>query len=306
MATPSDVDVSKFIARLEAITSVANVNSITQAEHEYIAQAKKFHGLLTLSNAFRSFFIETVDVLNDTWGPTVQPAQLPTEWHALHTWLLPRLAYNFRWLCGAEQQAFAGYPYPAFAQVRNIFDNAVITSAVLQKVVSFRDAEGLVVGVPFDAEATRKKRIATEWIAFDFMTGKGSGLSDVTLRELAAVDRMFDLETHGQRLSGTESMDWLQRKGPLHFLPKYDDGSFAPFMNRYLETMWMVHRLLPFMRPPSGALLTDWSDKWLVLDESLQTSAFSLTAQFGKPIGQAIVELVKTKFPFDAASTIKP
>jgi len=306
MATPSDVDVSRFIARLEAITSVANVNSITQAEQEFVAQAKKFRGLLTVSNAFRSFFIETVDLLNETWGPTIQAAQLPLEWHTLHTWLLPRLAYNFRWLCGAEQQAFAGYPYPAFAQVRNIFDSAVITSAVLQKVASFQDAEGLLPGVPVDPGAVRKKRVATERIIFDLMMGKGSGLSVLALRELAAVDRMFDWETHGQRLSGTESMGWLQRKEPLHFLPKYDDSSFAPFMNRYLETMWMVHRLLPFMRPPSSGLPSDWRDKWLVLDESLQTCAFSLTAQFGKPVGQAIVEFVKAKFPFDASSIITP
>lgn len=305
MAAPTDTDIAKFISRLEAITIAANVNSITIAEHEFVGEAKKFHGLLTVSNAFRSFFIETVDLLNESWGPHIKAIQLPADWHAQHTWLLPRLAFNFRWLCGAEQQAFAGYPYPAFAQVRNIFDSAVITSAVLQGFATFQEAEGLQPGGPFDADVAHKRRMATEKTIFSKMTGKASGLSDATLRELVAVDRMFDLETHGQRLSGTESMNWLQRQAPLHFLPKYDDTSFAPFMNRYLETMWLVHRLLPHIRPPGALVPSDWSHKWTVLNESLRTCAFSLTAQFGKPIGQAIVEFVDAKFPFDASSTIK-
>lgn len=306
MPAPSSLDVAQFIQRLEAMTSAANVDSITLAERQFVTQAKKFRGTLTVSNAFRSFFISTIDALNDLWGPHISNSSLPLEWHELHTWLLPRLAHNFRWLCGAEQQAFAGYPYPAFAQVRNIFDSAVITSGVLQKFASYRDAEGITPGTPVDPDAIWRKRIATERTIFDRMTGKASGLDVTIANELQIVDRMFDWETHGQRLSATESIDWLNRKGPLHFLPQFDDSSFAPFMNRYLETMWMVHRLLPFVRPPDGPLPLDWRNNWTVLDESLETCAFSLTAQFDKPIGRAIVEFVKAKFPFDATSTIVP
>lgn len=306
MPTPSSLDVAKFIQRLEAMTSTANVNSITLAEHQFVAQAKRFHGTLTVSNAFRSFFISTIDNLNELWGPHISSSSWPLGWHEIHTWVLPRLAHNFKWLCGAEQQAFAGYPYPAFAQVRNIFDSAVITSGVLQKFASYRDAEGITPGAAVDPDSTRKKRISAERAIFNRMTGRSSGLDAAIASELQKIDQMFDWETHGQRLTATESIDWFNRKGPLHFLPRFDESSFAPFMNRYLETMWLVHRLLPFVRPPNGPLPEDWRDNWTILDESLETCAFSLTAQFDKPIGRAIVEFVKAKFPFDATSTIVP
>ena len=67
--------------------------------------------------------------------------------------------------------------------------------------------------------------------------------------KLQKLDEMFDLETHGQRLLATESMSWLKGQGPLPVLPLFDEKSFALFANRYLETMWMVHRLVPLARP---------------------------------------------------------
>jgi hypothetical protein len=298
MGTPSKFDVAKFIERLQAITSAANVNSINLAERDFVAKAARFNGLVTISNAFRSFVIDTIDTLNDVWGPHV--ASAPPS----YIWLLPRLAQGFHWLCGAEQQAFAGYPYPAFAQVRNIFDSAVVTSAIAQGWVSFHDADGLTPGVPFDPAAIKKKRKKVEHLIFERMTGAASGLSATTLHELAIVDEMFDWEVHGQRVSATQSMPWLNRQAPLAFVPQFEEGAFAPFMNRYLETMWMVHRLVPLARPYAAPVPSEWRDKWIVLDESLQTNAFSLTAQFSKPIGQAIVDFVTAKFPFDANSTL--
>jgi hypothetical protein len=77
-------------------------------------------------------------------------------------------------------------------------------------------------------------------------------------------------------------------------------------MNRYLETMWVVHRLFPFIRPRTAPLPNDWREMWNTIDNALETCAFSLTAQFGKPIGQAVVDFVKTKFPFDATSSLDP
>jgi hypothetical protein len=300
MGTPSKLDVAKFIERLQAITLAANVNSINLAERDFVAKAATFHGLVTISNAFRSFVIETIDTLNDIWGPHASRA--PPS----HTWLLPRLAQGFHWLCGAEQQAFAGYPYPAFAQVRNIFDSAVVTSAVAQGWVSSQDADGLTPGEPFDPAAAKKKRKKVEYLIFKRMTGAASGLSATTLHELAMVGEMFDWEVHGQRMSATRSLLWLKGQAPLAFLPQFDEGSFTPFMNRYLETMWMVHRLVPLARPYTAPVPSEWRDKWIVLDESLKTNTFSLTAQFSKPIGQAIVDFVTAKFPFDTNSTLPP
>lgn len=43
-------------------------------------------------------------------------------------------------------------------------------------------------------------------------------------------------------------------------------------------------------------------EKWRVLDDSFEITVNSLTQQLGKKIGAAIVELVKTKFPFNEQS----
>jgi hypothetical protein len=43
-----------------------------------------------------------------------------------------------------------------------------------------------------------------------------------------------------------------------------------------------------------------------IIDDALERCAFSLAAQFAKPIGQAVVEFVKTKFLFDATSSLDP
>jgi hypothetical protein len=152
----------------------------------------------------------------------------------------------------------------------------------------------------------KRKRIAAERIISSKMMGADSGLSLTTLAQLGKVDVLFDWETRGQRLSATQSMEWLKGIGPLHFLPRFEENAFAPFMNRYLETMWMVHRLFPFIRPHTGPLPDDWRDRWNIIDDALERCAFSLTAQFAKPIGQAVVDFVKTKFPFDATSSLDP
>jgi len=65
----------------------------------------------------------------------------------------------------------------------------------------------------------------------------------------------------------------------------------------------MVHRLIPLMVPAGMALSQDWAEKWRIIDDSFEIAVFSLTKQLGKPIGGAMVELVKAKFPFNEQST---
>jgi hypothetical protein len=107
-------------------------------------------------------------------------------------------------------------------------------------------------------------RSATERLVFKRMTGVASGLSATTRHELEALDELFDAETHGQRMLATESMSWLQGRGPLPVLPVFDERSFMLFANRYLETMWMVHRLVPLTRPHTAPVPYDWRGKWIV------------------------------------------
>jgi hypothetical protein len=298
MSEPTQAD-DNPIEQLRAITNVGRVQAIVDAEQQFAAQAtNQFQGLITVSNSFRSFIGDTLVLLNGPWLTHVSSAPF------LHTWLLLRLSQNFHWLCAAEQQALVGYHWPAFSEVRNIFDSAIVSAAVIQGFVSMDDADGATPGKTIDPAEIRRKRVVTERIINDKMTGAKSGLSPETLDMLKIVDRMFDWETHGQRHSATQQMDWLQRKGPLRFTPRFDKTSFSAFLNRYIETMWMVHRLVPLARPDTASTPADWTHKWNVINNFLQTCIGSLVSLSGRPIGRGMVELVTTKFPFDASSRL--
>jgi hypothetical protein len=299
MSQPTQAEINKLIEQLRAITNVGHVRTIVDAEQQYAAEAtNQFQGLVAVSNAFRSFIGDTVVLLNGPWASHASSVPF------LHTWLMLRLTQNFQWLCAAEQQALVGYPWPAFSEVRNIFDSAIVSAAVIQGFASMDDADGTTPGKPIDPAEIRRKRVATERIVNDKMTGANSGLSPETLDLLKIIDRMFDWETHGQRHSAAQQLGWLQRKGPLRFVPQFEEMFFAPFLNRYLETAWMVHRLVPLMRPHTAALSAEWTDKWNIINVFLQTCVGSLVSRTGRPVGRGIVELVTTKFPFDANSTL--
>jgi hypothetical protein len=85
-------------------------------------------------------------------------------------------------------------------------------------------------------------------------------------------------------------------------LPRFEEAQFTMFLNRYCEVGWMVHRLTPAIQPPGVPLPEAWMEKWRVLDDSFEIVVHSLTQQLGKKIGAAIVEFVKTKFPFNEQS----
>jgi hypothetical protein len=299
MNEPTQAEIDKLHEQLRAIINVGHVQAIVNAEQQFAAEAtNQFHGLIAASDAFRSFVGDTLALLNGPW--LGHASSVPF----LHTWLLLRLSQNFQWLRAAEQQALGGYHWPAFSEVRNIFDSAIMSAAVIQGFASMDDADGTTPGKPIDPAEIRRKRVATERFINDKMTGANSGLSPETLDLLKIIDRMFDWETHGQRHSATQQVDWLQKRGPLRFIPRFDKASFSAFLNRYIETMWMVHRLVPFVRPHTASTPADWTDKWNVINGFLQTCIGSLVSRSDRPIGRGIVELVTTKFPFGANSTL--
>jgi hypothetical protein len=80
--------------------------------------------------------------------------------------------------------------------------------------------------------------------------------------------------------------------------PATDDISESMFLNRSLETNWMLHRLLPYMRRKETANDEEWARKWQVLDESFKFMMDGFVA-LGKKIGPAFVEVISTKFNFD-------
>jgi hypothetical protein len=296
------VTVEQFMKRLESISENKGVafgraHLLFEAEDTHSNAVLQYKGYLALSDAFKCFFLETVELINTESRPKVKKPL--SEYYAI---FVPRISHSFLSLCGAERVAIKGYPYQGYTLLRNVFDNLVLCSAALQKLANFYSIEGVVPGKQFDPKESKKLRKDTEFSVRRQMTGDQSGLAAATIAELAIWDAMFDYETHGARLSAAHAMDWMKGQGALPVLPKFEEMSFAMFMNRFSEVGWMLHRLIPALQPPDAPLSDAWLEKWKILDESFEQTVHSLTEQLGKAIGAAIVQLVKTKFPFSSKS----
>ncbi|MBI4005565.1 MAG: hypothetical protein HY356_02750 [Gammaproteobacteria bacterium] len=296
------VTVEQFMERLGEISEhkgveFARAHQVFDAEETYGNEVLKYKGYLTLSDAFKCFFLETVEMINVEIRPKVKNPL--SEFYAI---FVPRMAHSFASLCGAERVSIKGYPYLGYTLLRNIFDNQVLTSAALQRLTDFYSIEGVVPGKPVNPEEVKKLRKNTEYVVRRQMTGDQSGLSATTLAELSKWDALFDHETHGARLSAGLAMDWMRGQGPLPVLPKFEEMPFAMFVNRFCEVGWMFHHLVPLLQISEFPLSDAWRRKWQIIDESFEQTVASLTTQLGKPIGSAIIELVKAKFPFNEKS----
>ena len=289
----------EFQRRLDAISEQDGVpygraHGLFDSEEKYGHAAVQYKGYLALSDAFKCFFLESVETLNtECFSKITTPL---SEYYAI---FLPRISHSFQSLCAAERVALRGYPLHAYTLLRNTFDNVVLTSAAVQKITDFYSIEGVDHGKAPDLASITRIRKRAEREARAKMTGDQSGLSSSTIAELAKWDALFDFEVHGARLSLARAQDWMKGKAPLPVLPTFDEKQFAIFVNRYCEIGWMAHRLLPLSQPKQAPLPAAWQEKWKILDDSFEIMVFSLTEQFGKQIGAAIVELVKTKFPFN-------
>lgn len=175
-------------------------------------------------------------------------------------------------------------------------------SAAIQNITDFYNIEGVILNQNFDRTAAKKLIKNTEREVQKKMYGAQSGLTASTITELTRWNDLFDDEIHGARLSLTWTQEWIQGKASLPVLPLFKEQSFAMFVNRFCEIGWMLHRLLPLQQPPTAPLPSNWQQKWQTLDESFEIIVFSLTEQYEKKIGAAIVELVKNKFPFNQSS----
>lgn len=292
-----------FVKRLDAISEHEGIpygraHLLFDKEQEHEQAIHQYKGYLALSDAFKCFFLETVE-LNNTFSRTRVTGPL-SEFYGI---FVPRLVHGFQSLCGAERIAIRGYPYHAYTLLRNTFDNLVLTSAALQKVADFYSIEGVVPGEAVDIEVVKKLRKETEFAVRRKMTGRDSGLTEETREELSKWDALFDFEVHGARLSLAGAQGWMKGQEPLPVLPRFNAMQFAMFMNRYCEVGWMAHRLMPAIQPPGELLPAAWLEKWRTLDDSFEHAVYSLTRQLGKKIGAAIVEFVKAKFPFNERST---
>lgn len=297
------VSTEEFMDRLEFISRYndepyGRCHLLFEEEHAYgVAVASQMSGYLALSDAFKSFYLETVERLNTECRPKV--TKRLSEFYPL---FLARLNNNFETLVASERVALHGYPHQAFTMHRNNFDNAVLTAAAMQRFTDFYSIEGVVPGQAFDEKLMKSLRKKTEFSIQDIMLGAKSGLSQPTSEALNKINITFDLEVHGSRLSLAKAADWLMGTAPLRILPTFEPRGFSLHMNRYVEVAWMVCRMIPMIQPPGAPLPLDWRERWDVLDDSFRVICDAMTNECGKPIGAAFVEFVHTKLPFGADS----
>lgn len=295
--------VSEFQHRLEQISEYDGVafgrlRLISEEEQKHDLSASKFKGYLALSNAFKCFFLESVEILNRDIRPKVS-----TPLSEFYPQFLPRLSQAFRTLCGSEKISIAGYPYHGYILLRNEFDNLVLVSAALQGFTDFYTILGIHPDNSYDEKKAKRIRKNNEYEMKRLMMGTKSGLAPDTVEQLGKIDEMFDFETHGAKLSLTGSMDFMKGNAPLPILPRYEEKVSGLFMNRYCEVAWMMHKLVPMIQPPEMSLGQDWKSKWIVVDESFRYIVESLTRENQLPIGDALVEFIDKKFPFNESST---
>jgi hypothetical protein len=273
---------------------------IYEEEATYRERARNYKGYWALSDAFKCFFLETIELTNGQRSKVTEPLS------AFYGLMVPRLVSAFRYTCGAEHLAEFGYPLEAFTIQRNIFDLLVLTSAALQKFTDFYKLDGLDETAPSETRLDFKKvvklRRKTERAVISKMLGADSGLSQSAQDELAVLNRLFDNEVHGARLSFAGAAGFLKGQDGLSVVPSFVERNLAMYLNRAWELEWMLHRLLPLLQPVGIMLPDSWADKWRALDDSFRYSVNEMTAQLGKAIGAAFVEFVDTKFPFDASS----
>lgn len=291
--TSSEKPIEFVLARF---INAHHLNTVVEAESEFFSKASAFKGYRAICDSFRCLFMDNVVALNVETRVDDPPVS------ETYRWILLQIADNFHWLCAAEQQAFAGYPFPALSQLRNIFDSAVITAAVAQGIATPAEAEG--TSQDRHPPSVRKRRRKMEKQIENAMLGASSGLTAEAQTQLENINNLFDLETHGHRLTATRAVDWLAGKAPLRFLPHFTEFQFAAFLCRHIETMWMVHRLLPLTRLPSLHSRDQFKAHWEALDSQFHRSSRGLAEQVGKPVGLAIVEFVTQKFPFAADSKL--
>ena len=270
----------------------ARVQMMLDAEAEHGAiYATKFKGQMALGESFKDFCLETFELLNRVVA--MHPEVVVTH-HYLD--LVGRHTMNFRSVGAAEMLCHYGYPLQGYSLLRNLFEQAVLLSAIMQGMTTMEAVEGVSNG--FVPVTLKRDRIREEKRIFNLMHGAGSGLSEETIQEIAIWDDLFDLEVHGSRLSKIDTKDWLEQKSALHFVPQFNQKALAMYMDRANEIGWMVLRVLPSLQPGPLSFGDEWANKWRVLDESFKIAVDSLGKECGKRISAAIIEFVEDKFPF--------
>jgi hypothetical protein len=273
--------------------------NLFDAEDEYKKECVKFEGFFIISDSFKCFNLESIELFNIKCVPL-----MTSQISFAYSLFISRIVSTFKLLCSAERIAIHGYPTQACAFLRNVFDNLVLISAASQRITTFEKIDGLTKEPNTDLKNSKTLRIKTEREIRRIMTGNDSGLSPKTLEHLELINNLYDIEVHSGGITRLEDIPWIKGEKPLPILPKFQERSFSMFMNRYFEVIWMYHRLLPLLQPKNLNFGKKWNEEWQIIDDSLKKAQESFTIQMGSEMGAAIVEFITLKFPFTQDSRL--
>lgn len=279
-------DPEAFISELEKTSDnfggklFGRLDLIDQQQQKYrniIATHRK--PLITISNAWESFFLETVSRINLELLPKCKDNPVP------YAYFTERLNQLFRALCAVRLVGFSGYPNQSFAMLRNVFDSALLLGAIADGHTDVFKVDGLGSGAIEIARVARRKEekaVRAKILAH---------LSTEARQALKYWNDFFDDETHGGFLSRLFATDYLMGNGLLPVTPHFAHGEFMQFAHFYLEFTWLVHRLIPLIQQPHAYFAPDWATKWQLIDNHFCKINSALSFGSHEPIGKALEEL---------------
>ena len=217
----------------------------------------------------------------------------------------------FRRIRAVHVLSCEGYAGAAVTILREVKDRTILIAAVLMNRITYSALMGISPNDSNSISKTeldnirRKRRGKIEREVIAEFVGKNSGLGAADLAALTLWTGLFDREMHGSFLSAsTVGMPWLVGDSEFNLHGADNELMDAMFMNRFNETTWMYHRLLPNLQLEDCAFDRGWRRKWDILDESFWQMEKGLT-DIGRPIGDAFIRFVDSKFPFDASSLLR-
>lgn len=271
----------------------ANVHALIDQEQAFAAQSLEFSGWHTCAEAHLCLVFDLMDECGRDQG----------SWPGSSD-VFPILAVRLVGAAKAMRAALlcgtSGYPLSTLQVLRNVFDDLVLDCGVVTGLASYPEILGLSgEGGPYAPATARKRRVAVERRVVDQIWKGQSGLSASAREDLDVIDRLYDDETHGSRVSlAIDGSDWIRGLGPLEFVGEFEPRVSAAFFNRYSEVAWMHTRLLARLQPIGSRFTRELREKWSVVDASWGAQVRSLWVLNRKRIGLSIAELVETKFLF--------
>jgi len=253
-----------------------------------------FRGQNVLIDSFQSFFVETLNLVLEEIAEQ--------GWPKSENYALTFAYFNtiFRRYRAAEVLYYSGYPLEGYSLFRDIKDRALLLCGVLHSVTTLPHVMGMLPVFDDTPEghkkATRVRKDEENRIT-KLICGTDSGLPPSVAAELKFWDDLFHYELHGARLSIAHELALLRGGMTNRVGPTFHQQAFTVYMNRAAELGWLILRLMPYLQMSNRAFGEEWHRKHEVLDDSFRRMVQSLS-NLGKPIGDAFVTLVETKFSF--------